>query len=306
VESPAPILLHDLGRDGARITFGVSDSIATANTFTSAAGRIVEGHLAMPPLRLPTNDRPTRQNKIANMLTNFRQDPWTFTWLSGVAILLFLITIGQQIIAISTAFIITNSAALLYSPFCGVWFTDYYSNPTIRFTYPSEDENPPPWETNTNIQNERDLKSVSYAETCYSEHARDGECSYYYKPTIPFKEINNSSCPFADSTCLYGNTGAYTVDTGYLDSSVLGFNEPVRCEFRMKSTCSPIRPDEPYVRSEPGKEPGSRKVSYYFGQFVENRSKDPNLTMTATFPNKTKEYFRSLLSKNREHHIEYD
>jgi hypothetical protein len=305
-DTPAtePLELDDLDSAGSRITSRLDESIADANGFANAATRIATNNLGMSHIRFSDVNS---KNQLANMLANLREETWTFAWVSAIAIVLFLVTIGQQIIAISTAFIVTDSAALIMSPFCGVWLSDYYYNFTLTDStdpdYPS-----PPLKTFSNLPNERELRSISYAETCYDENARDGECSYFFKSAIPFEELNNSSCPFAQDTCLYGSSGAYSLDTGYLDSSVLGINEPVRCEFRMQSTCSPIRAVEPYVRITPGKEAGSQNVSYYFGSFNKYPSDDydpENFTMATVFQAFPTGKLRYVFYK-REIDVEYD
>ncbi len=238
------------------------------------------------------------------MWANFRDDAWAFAWISGVVFLVFLIVIGEQLIAISTYSIITDSAALITSPQCGVWLSTLYSQPKIRFTHPEEDKHPSPPKFYSNLASERAMRAISYVDTCYTDEVRGNECSYLYTPRIPFSEDHNATCPFSNGTCLYGDNGAYSVDTGYLDSGILGFNHPLRCEFRIRSTCSPILPAEPYIRSQPGKEPGSREVSYYFGRFTLGGKDDPNWTLTSTFPAQTKDYFRGLILGNRQHSIE--
>ena len=162
---------------------------------------------------------------LSRMWSNLLKEPWAFAGLSAVVFLLILLAIGQQLIAISATFIATDSAALLSSPSCGVWFSEHFSNPSIRFSYEYQDDDPPAPIFFSNLPNDRAEMAVAYAKTCYADDAQDNECAVFYKPRIPFMENHNASCPFAEGTCLYGATGSYELDTGYLDSSVLGINK---------------------------------------------------------------------------------
>ncbi len=229
------------------------------------------------------------------MLGNARDEGWAFAWLATITVLLILLAIGEQVIAICTAYIITDSAAILNNPSCGVWF--HYGDCVLGRS--DERVRPPPVTTFPNFPNDRDPKSKSYAETCYHENARDGECSYFFSPTIPFQELYHDSCPFENGTCLDRSSGVYTLDTGYLDSGILGFNHPVRCEFRLQSTCSPLKAVEPYVQSWPGIEPGSLNVSYHFGNF-RTPQQPTNLTMSQLYPSPTIARFKSLYKLHTE------
>jgi hypothetical protein len=84
------------------------------------------------------------------------------------------------------------------------------------------------------------------------------------------------------NVCLYGKTSAFELDTGYLDSSLLGINEAHRCEFRLKKTCAPLVVKKPYARFSVA-DNGTMLVEYYYGDIfgfghVENQ------TFAETYP----------------------
>ncbi|MCJ1307724.1 hypothetical protein MMC25_001372 [Agyrium rufum] len=70
------------------------------------------------------------------------------------------------------------------------------------------------------------------------------QCQTYQVPQIPWTPNVNASCPFASGICYYGDTAAFSMDTGFIDShDILGLNAPKngRILFRKATTCAPLR-----------------------------------------------------------------
>ena len=90
-----------------------------------------------------------------------------------------------------------------------------------------------------------DTTSAStYAHSCYGQVQNTLACSQYTQPSIPWTVNQNASCPFSSGMCRLGDTAAYQMDTGLIDSHhVLGVNAPPadRITYRKVTTCSPIK-----------------------------------------------------------------
>jgi hypothetical protein len=72
-------------------------------------------------------------------------------------------------------------------------------------------------------------------------------CKPYYNRTISYSEEHNASCPFSGDVCLYGQTSAYALDIGFVDSGVPSINTAKRYQFRRRTICSPIVTNSPYI-----------------------------------------------------------
>ena len=278
-DSADPIPLVDLAPPPrARFVDNLDATLGGSASYEVMVREILNS-LAMPRVELPDGNV---QSRWHNIKRNFEEDAWAFTWLVAILALIFLVAVGQQMIAITVASIVADSTALLVSPHCGAWVSKLYSHPRIFFGVTNETSQPV-----TNYPNERTLQAVSYAETCYGPKTRAGECLFFYKDRIPFEEVHNSTCPFKEDICLYGRTSSYTLDTGFIDSSILGFNMAHRCQFRLQSTCTPAAPIEPYVRITPTDKPGSQRIEYRFGNLDKfpGPEWDENTTQFWTFGN---------------------
>lgn len=89
------------------------------------------------------------------------------------------------------------------------------------------------------------LAAASYARECYGAGVKDDlRCNNYKVPEINWTSNQNATCPFASGTCGYGDTAAYQIDTGMLDSyATFGINSKLseRVHVRKVTTCAPIR-----------------------------------------------------------------
>lgn len=85
------------------------------------------------------------------------------------------------------------------------------------------------------------ISAAAYASNCY----KDGDgllgCTSYVSDSLPWTFNTNETCPFASGMCFGGDTAAYSMDTGPLDSrDDLGINTKESLKFRHKRTCAPV------------------------------------------------------------------
>jgi hypothetical protein len=60
------------------------------------------------------------------------------------------------------------------------------------------------------------------------------------------------------------NSSAFALDTGYVDSEILGINEPERVQFRLTKVCSPLVVNETYIDTRKDDEKGSLEITYRY------------------------------------------
>jgi len=166
-------------------------------------------------------------------------------------LVLFGIFIGEQVTAIVAAGIVTGSTALSASPNCGLWVPDISNMPAYESEF-----------CLLHWYSDPESRAAIYAETCYGENSTVDGCNIFYKSKIGYGDKHDSPCPFYGDVCLYRNNSAYTLDTGYLDSNILGINGARRFQFRRKTTCAPLVVNTSYIRfgtDDP------RRVDYFYG-----------------------------------------
>jgi hypothetical protein len=117
------------------------------------------------------------------------------------------------------------------------------------------------------IKDDRQRRIWAYKHECYGESQPYADCETFYARRLPYTSVSNASCPFDGDVCLYGDTGAYKVSTGLLDSNILGINAEAskRFHFRKTMVCSPLRTDG-YVSPE-GKSIYPNQYLYDYGPF---------------------------------------
>jgi hypothetical protein len=72
----------------------------------------------------------------------------------------------------------------------------------------------------------------------------------------------NDTCPFTGDICHAGSSGAFSLDTGLVDISIIGINTDLRYKFRRQITCSPLRMDrDKFVKYDVD---STGKVSYLY------------------------------------------
>jgi hypothetical protein len=128
----------------------------------------------------------------------------------------------------------SNERLLALNPNCGYWSFD-----DIETNYASI--------TSSWRQQHKDTDAaVEYARKCYTIEANPLQCNKYVRTTLPYTVNQNSSCPFKNGICLMGDTAAYSMDTGFLDSREhLGINSPpgTSVHLRKITTCAPLQLD---------------------------------------------------------------
>lgn len=86
------------------------------------------------------------------------------------------------------------------------------------------------------------VSAATYARACYTGPSKALECNRYPIQSLPFKRIENATCPFADGMCLR-RYPAIALDTGNMSShDHLGINaqKKDRITYRKLTTCAPI------------------------------------------------------------------
>ena len=90
------------------------------------------------------------------------------------------------------------------------------------------------------------LAATTYSRACYGSSQNLLQCSQYPQQQLPWQVNLNVTCPFTDDLCIYGDSSAYEMDTGQIDShQALGINAPKseRVQYRKVTTCKlPFQP----------------------------------------------------------------
>lgn len=223
----------------SRIASGLFDTLYDSRSPEEAAAQIARHHLAMSTISTDEigQTRTSFLKRCSHVMRNLKEDTWGFVLISALIIMLFGIFIGEQVVAISVAGILSGSIGLSTSPKCG------------NYIYPSDDINSPGvWNFQTNALAAAQRRATSYVDNCYEEATIPESCNIYYNITISYSEEHNASCPFLGEVCLYGQTSAYALNTDFVDSNVLGINAPTRYQFRRRTTCSPLIMNSSYIQ----------------------------------------------------------
>jgi hypothetical protein len=162
------------------------------------------------------------------------------------------------IVAIYSVWIASQPISLSASSDCGIWVLDPSVNSISPFNYMQEKE------------------AGDYATKCYNASDGADGCNFFFSQNIPFDEVDEASCPFADGFCLE-NHNSYTLTTGLVSSKVLGINVPLGYTFNRTTTCSPIQ-----RKGYTGVDEDLGLIEYYYGPH-KGISED-NLTWLS-FPN---------------------
>ncbi|KAL8691708.1 MAG: hypothetical protein Q9218_003122 [Villophora microphyllina] len=123
-----------------------------------------------------------------------------------------------------------GNETLVISPSCGFQHSDDFG--TVQSSLG--------WRTKA----VNDTKAAdSYARECYGTVQDVFACGQYVRQSIPWKVNTNASCPFSEGICKEGDSAAYEMDTGPIDShGDLGINRPKseRISYRRVTTCSAL------------------------------------------------------------------
>lgn len=84
------------------------------------------------------------------------------------------------------------------------------------------------------------LAATTYSRACYGNAQSPLQCTQYPQTQLHWKFNSNATCPFSNGLCIYGDSSAYEMDTGLIDSHhALGINAPKseRVQYRKVTTC---------------------------------------------------------------------
>ncbi|PLB43270.1 hypothetical protein P170DRAFT_514532 [Aspergillus steynii IBT 23096] len=105
-----------------------------------------------------------------------------------------------------------------------------------------------------------------YAQQCYEDvPSAESICRTFVSKSLPWKSSPNASCPFARNLCIGGESAAFEMDTGMLDSHVhLGLNAPPkdRIFYRKNATCAPLDLTN-YTEILNGSYPDHKTINFY-------------------------------------------
>ena len=211
-----------------RIFTGFQQTLQESLNSEDAVSQLAQRHLAMARLTVDN----VSLHGVRRIIDNFAEDPKAFALISACMLLFFAICLGLQVVAISSTFIIGDSAALVKEGRCAYSISrkdDYwnagYERPNSRH----------------GVYGDLTEEALKYAESCYSGRLSVAECRGVLTQTLPYNITSNSTCPFpAKDMCSLGENSGYSLDTGFLDSKILGFNTRINFQLRRRTTCAPI------------------------------------------------------------------
>ena len=89
--------------------------------------------------------------------------------------------------------------------------------------------------------------AATYARACYGGSNDTLQCSKLPVPALKYNIDQNATCPFQSGICYYGDTAAFSMTTGLIDSHLdLGINAPEehRIQVEKSTTCAPLRAND--------------------------------------------------------------
>ena len=237
-EIPLPLSHRDVSGhqyQDQRLCSGIQETLRSSATSEDAVSRLARSHLAMP--RLTVGLGGTRQNRLLQLIQNLKEDPRGFASILALMLLLFAIYIGLQVMAISSSFIIGDSAAVINEGRCAYsvayWDDDWALNPSsVRSGF---------WGDLSEL-------ALKFEQTCYSGRPSMIPCRGVLAPNLPYVSHSGTRCPFPEPTmCKLGDSSAFTLDTGFLNSKILGINARTNFEFRRLTICAPVNNNDTFV-----------------------------------------------------------
>lgn len=213
------------------------------------------------PVALPNDETPDmfpaigksliKDWRIANIILYNPRRVLAFILIAIIYLSLFT---GSIAVAIYCADLAGDSVVSSSTPNAGAWITDKQSAAFLLGD-------------SMVIKDDKQSRVWAYKNECYGESKPYANCETFYTRRLPYVSVNNATCPFDGDVCLYGDTGAYKITTGLMDSNVLGINAEAskRFHFRKTMVCSPLKSDE-YVFPE-GKSIYPNQYLYDYGPF---------------------------------------
>lgn len=222
-----------------RILTGLLDTIQHARTTESAVSELARHHLAMPRIALRAGA--SNRHIFPRIWRNIVDEPRASSYTLFSMLALFAIYIGLQAIAISSSFMVGDSAATITPAACA-----YYINARYRLIFLDEILS---FSAHHSYQSSLTELALSYAASCYQSARSPTSCGVTLTRNIPYSILDNNPCPFpAHTMCKFGNDSTQAMDTGFINARTLGINSASNFEFRRRTTCSPVLDDERFVR----------------------------------------------------------
>lgn len=175
--------------------------------------RIVRDYVLASPIRLLTTTRTpqSRLHRCCHRLFTMTNKRVLLKFsITAVGALFPIIFLSLQFSASKTNLIVGGDTVRSNDPMIGAWFPDVLAAEHMVNTsiFPAVNE----------FQTDLIFKAVAYADACYKEDARNGECSLFYKPRLDYTERRNVRCPFQEHMCLGGPDNAFELDTDWTDA----------------------------------------------------------------------------------------
>lgn len=190
------------------------------------------------PRLLVGHDRVNFQS-LRQSFRNIAEDPKGSAIIIAFMMLFFAICVGLQVIAMSSNFITGGSAAVMKKGSCANSYqrdTDV-SDAARRIV-------------RRGVSTLLSDLTLNYADSCYSAQTPVSQCRDVLVPTLPYKVVNGSNCPFpSNEMCMLGeDLSGVTFDTGFLSSNFLGINALSSLEFWRRTICAPVINNGTYIK----------------------------------------------------------
>jgi hypothetical protein len=172
-----------------------------------------------------------------------------------ITTILFLGFVASVLAAIFSAKVGTDSVARSSSKHCGFWVLDNEAGDKAQ-------------DLDDLYRLQKEARASHYARTCYNKPVvmAPTACNFFYNQSIRFSTKSQQLCPFESAEMCISRYSAVIFDTGLVDASVIGINARGTHKFRRKTTCSPLKMTEPYVRKVSPEDSNSTAFRYYYGE----------------------------------------
>ena len=225
-------------RDHSRIVIGATETLNRSTSSADAALQLVRHHLTMPQLALGENLG--FLDPWWRLLRNLRQDPKGFAVVLGLAVTFLAIAVGEHATSLSSSFIIGDSMGIPTPDSCGFFRLCFYNdwrltsvaNSQILSMYKTVDEDA--------LQAVNDYRGMVRGASL-GRHT--------FLPNINYTVRDGADCPFSGNVCFDDNDAALSLDTGLIDSAVLGINTNSVLKWRRQMTCAPLVSNSSYMNN---------------------------------------------------------
>ena len=160
----------------------------------------------------------SRFRAASTIWKNFLQRPIDVLVSLLLSVFFVAIFVAESTANVLSANIISDTTAIVSSPKCNL---RYLSHP--------------------------DSNAADYRRKCYRAKLGADGCDFFYNQSIMYSEKSENKCPFPGKTCALEQNPALTLDTGLLDSGLIGINSKKRYLFRRTATCAPLQADGEFI-----------------------------------------------------------